>query len=112
MARYFFTGGIMPSDDPLLYFQRDVRLIEHWQVPGWRYTLTSEAWLSNMDRHRAELFPLFERTYGDAGALRWSVCWRVFFMSGASCGPMTAAGSGWYRITCLKSGRVARHGST
>ena len=81
MARYFFTGGIMPSDDLLLYFQRDVRLLEHWQVPGWHYALTSEAWLENMDRNRAELFPLFERTYGDAGALRWWVYWRVFFMS-------------------------------
>jgi len=81
MARHFFTGGIMPSDGLLLYFQRDVRLLEHWQVPGWHYALTSEAWLSNMDRHRAELFPLFERTYGVAGALRWWVYWRVFFMS-------------------------------
>jgi len=81
MARYFFTGGIMPSDDLLLYFQRDVRLLEHWQVPGWHYALTSEAWLANMDRHRAELFPLFERTYGRTGALRWWVYWRVFFMS-------------------------------
>jgi cyclopropane-fatty-acyl-phospholipid synthase len=81
MARYFFTGGIMPSDDLLLYFQRDVQLLEHWQVPGWHYSLTSEAWLANMDRNRAELFPLFKRTYGDAQALRWWVYWRVFFMS-------------------------------
>jgi cyclopropane-fatty-acyl-phospholipid synthase len=81
MARYFFTGGLMPSDDLLLYFQRDVRLLEHWQVPGWHYALTSEAWLANMDRHRAELFPLFGRTYGDAQALRWWVYWRVFFMA-------------------------------
>jgi cyclopropane-fatty-acyl-phospholipid synthase len=81
MARYFFTGGLIPSDDLLLYFQRDVRLLEHWQVPGWRYALTSEAWLANMDRHRAELFPLFERTYGDAQALRWWVYWRVFFLA-------------------------------
>ena len=81
MARYFFTGGIMPSDDLLLYFQRDVRILDHWHVPGWHYSLTSEAWLSNMDQHRAELMPLLARTYGTAQALRWWVYWRVFFMS-------------------------------
>lgn len=81
MARFFFTGGIMPSDDLLLYFQRDVRLLEHWHVPGWHYSLTSEAWLQNMDRHRAELMPVLARTYGEAQALRWWVYWRVFFMA-------------------------------
>ena len=81
MARHFFTGGVMPSDDLLLYFQRDVRILEHWQVPGWHYQLTSEAWLQNMDRHRAELMPVLARTYGDSQALRWWVYWRVFFMA-------------------------------
>jgi cyclopropane-fatty-acyl-phospholipid synthase len=81
MARHFFTGGIMPSDDLLLYFQDDVVLREHWHVPGWHYRLTSEAWLQNMDRNRATLMPILARTYGDAHALRWWVYWRVFFMS-------------------------------
>jgi len=81
MARHFFTGGIMPSDDLLLYFQRDVRILEHWQVPGWHYQLTSEAWLSNMDRHRAELMPVLASTYGEAESRRWWVYWRVFFMA-------------------------------
>lgn len=81
MARYFFTGGVMPSDDLLLYFQRDVLLLEHWQVPGWHYSRTSEAWLQNMDRHKAELMPVLARTYGAHQALRWWVYWRVFFMA-------------------------------
>jgi cyclopropane-fatty-acyl-phospholipid synthase len=81
MARWFFTGGIMPSDDLLLYFQRDVLLLDHWRVPGWHYSLTSEAWLQNMDRNREQIMPVLERTYGEAQALRWWVYWRVFFMA-------------------------------
>ena len=81
MARYFFTGGVMPSDDLLLYFQRDVLLVSHWRVPGWHYSLTSEAWLQNMDRHKAELMPVLARTYGAGQARRWWVYWRVFFMA-------------------------------
>jgi cyclopropane-fatty-acyl-phospholipid synthase len=81
MSRYFFTGGIMPSDDLLLYFQRDVRLSDHWQVSGRHYQLTSEAWLANMDANRAAIMPLFVQTYGADQATRWWVYWRVFFMS-------------------------------
>ncbi len=81
MARYFFTGGIMPSDDLLLYFQRDVRLLDHWQVDGTHYQRTSEAWLSNMDAKRAEIMPILQKAYGPENAIKWWVYWRVFFMS-------------------------------
>lgn len=81
MARYFFTGGIMPSDDLLHYFQRDLRLADHWQVDGRHYQLTSEAWLQNMDANRATLMPALAEAYGVDQALRWWVYWRVFFMS-------------------------------
>jgi cyclopropane-fatty-acyl-phospholipid synthase len=81
MARYFFTGGIMPSDDLLLYFQRDVLLLDHWQVSGTHYQKTSEAWLANMDRERERVMPVIEQTYGADLARRWWVYWRVFFMS-------------------------------
>jgi cyclopropane-fatty-acyl-phospholipid synthase len=81
MARYFFTGGIMPSHFLPLYFQRDLRIVDQWAVDGRHYQLTSEAWLQNMDRARAELMPLFEATYGESASLRWWVYWRVFFMS-------------------------------
>jgi cyclopropane-fatty-acyl-phospholipid synthase len=81
MARYFFTGGIMPSDDLLHYFQRDVRLLHHWHVSGTHYQKTSEAWLANMDRERERVLPVIEQTYGAVQARRWWVYWRVFFMS-------------------------------
>jgi cyclopropane-fatty-acyl-phospholipid synthase len=81
MARYFFTGGIMPSDQLLLYFQRDLALRDHWRVSGTHYQQTSEAWLANMDRHRARVMPVLAATYGEQQARRWWVYWRVFFMS-------------------------------
>jgi cyclopropane-fatty-acyl-phospholipid synthase len=81
MAKYFFTGGIMPSDDLLLYFQDDLRLADHWQVDGMNYSRTSEHWLLNMDRHRAAIEPILAATYGAAEVTRWWVYWRVFFMS-------------------------------
>jgi cyclopropane-fatty-acyl-phospholipid synthase len=81
MARYFFTGGIMPSNDLLLYFQNDLRIAEHWQVDGRHYQQTSEHWLKNMDAHRAEIEPILAETYGTDQVRRWWVYWRVFFMS-------------------------------
>jgi cyclopropane-fatty-acyl-phospholipid synthase len=80
MSRHFFSGGMMPSDDLPLHFQEHLAVLQRWRWNGTHYARTSEAWLANMDGARAELFPLFERTYGAEAAVWWTR-WRLFFMS-------------------------------
>jgi cyclopropane-fatty-acyl-phospholipid synthase len=81
MAQHFFTGGMMPSDNLLSFFDRDVRIEDHWQVNGSHYQKTSEDWLRNMDAAKSELLPLLAATYGPQQAKRWWVRWRIFFMA-------------------------------
>jgi cyclopropane-fatty-acyl-phospholipid synthase len=80
MSKHFFSGGMMPSDDLALQCQDDLRVLNRWRWDGTHYQRTSEAWLRNMDDHRAALWPLFERTYGVQAGVWWQR-WRLFFMS-------------------------------
>jgi cyclopropane-fatty-acyl-phospholipid synthase len=80
MARHFFTGGQMPSDDLLLHFQEDVRLLDHWVLSGAHYARTAEAWLANLDGHRQDVLAVFAKTYGP-DARRFLHYWRAFFLS-------------------------------
>ena len=81
MSRYFFSGGMMPSDDLALHFQDDLRLLQRWRWDGTHYARTAEAWLANMDARRATLWPVIEGAYGHADARCWWVRWRLFFMA-------------------------------
>jgi cyclopropane-fatty-acyl-phospholipid synthase len=81
MGKYFFTGGLMPSADTLLHFQRDLRLDERWLLPGTHYQRTADHWLANHDRNRDEVMQVLTQAYGAAEAARWNQRWRMFWMA-------------------------------
>jgi cyclopropane-fatty-acyl-phospholipid synthase len=80
MARYFFTGGLMPSFDIFSYFSKDLQVEQQWAVNGRHYEKTLNAWLAGMDEKKSELKPLFIQTYGKEWKTWW-VYWRIFFMA-------------------------------
>lgn len=81
MSRHFFSGGMMPSADLPLQFQEHLQLADRWIWNGQHYEATCNAWLNNMDKHRSELWPVFETTYGKDFAKVWWMRWRMFFMA-------------------------------
>jgi cyclopropane-fatty-acyl-phospholipid synthase len=83
IGRYFFTGGIMPSDDLLAHFQDDLVLTDHWRMDGTHYERTLRAWLALLDERRAEVEPILAATYGPGQVTRWFVRWRLFLLVSA-----------------------------
>ncbi|MBT3346681.1 MAG: class I SAM-dependent methyltransferase [Gemmatimonadetes bacterium] len=80
MARHFFTGGMMPSDDLLLQFQDHLQIEDRWSVDGRHYQRTANHWLEQLDQQRDEILPILSQTYGHQEAHRWLQRWRLFFM--------------------------------
>ena len=81
MAKYFFSGGMMPSDDLPLHVQGDLMLEEHWMLDGTHYGKTSKAWVANMDAHKEEIIILFEQESGKGSGALWFERWRLFYLA-------------------------------
>jgi cyclopropane-fatty-acyl-phospholipid synthase len=81
MGEFFFSGGMIPSDNLLLYLQEYLVVEKHWRVSGKHYCKTAEAWLRNLDRNRIEIMPIMQAVYGVRDAKRWFQRWRIFFMA-------------------------------
>lgn len=82
LAREFFSGGIMPSHDLLLHYQRDLLLLDRWAIDGTHYERTSNAWLANLDANRdAALAAFTDDGPSESEARRRLALWRVFFMA-------------------------------
>jgi len=80
MARYFFTGGMMPSEGLFERYQDHLALRAQWRVGGEHYARTCEAWLERLDANRALVMPILFDAYGK-DASRWFHRWRLFFMA-------------------------------
>ena len=83
MARHFFTGGLMPSEELLPGFavRNGLELEQSWRVPGTHYGKTAEAWLKSLDARKKDVLAVFRQAYGDREAGPRLERWRVFFMA-------------------------------
>ena len=94
MADNFFTGGTMPSDDLLLYFNagNELAIDNHWIVNGSHYGKTCDEWLARQDRNIDSVRRVLAATYGEGQDLKWHVFWRLFFLACSECF--------WYNGVC------------
>ena len=80
MGRHFFTGGLMPAADTLLWFQSALGIEERWFVDGRHYQRTANHWLANQDARRDDVMTILRQAYGEAAPL-WFQRWRMFWMA-------------------------------
>jgi cyclopropane-fatty-acyl-phospholipid synthase len=80
MGRHFFSGGMMPCEDLLSRFPRDLAVERRWQVDGRHYHRTCESWLRNLDDRREAVLSVLVETYGADAARLWLQRWRLFFL--------------------------------
>ncbi len=82
MAKYFFTGGIMPSAE-LLPKSAEGLLHEEcrWMVDGRHYSQTLEAWLAQQDANKGKILGALKECYGKKEAALWARRWRIFYMA-------------------------------
>lgn len=81
MGRYFFTGGLMPSEALMKTFDRHLSVTQQWRVNGLHYAKTLRAWLDTMDRKSERVLPILKEAYGEQEGTRWFQRWRIFFMA-------------------------------
>ena len=81
LGRHFFTGGLMPASDTLLWFQRDLQIEQRWHVDGTHYQRSANHWLANQDARKDLVMAALTKAYGTKAAPLWFQRWRTFWMS-------------------------------
>lgn len=82
IARYFFSGGIMPSHDLAWQFPDLFEVAMDWRWSGEHYARTALQWLERFDAARPVIDPLLVEVYGDQAGV-WRRRWRLFFLATA-----------------------------
>jgi cyclopropane-fatty-acyl-phospholipid synthase len=95
MGRHFFSGGMMPSDGLILYFQEHLLVEDHWRVNGRHYRQTLEAWLEKLDAGGQAALSILAEVYGPSRARLWLNRWRLFLLA---CSELFGYGAGneWF----------------
>jgi cyclopropane-fatty-acyl-phospholipid synthase len=81
MGRHFFTGGLMPAADTLLWFGRDLICEQRWLLDGTHYARTANDWLNKQDENRDRVEQILRSAYGAADAALCAQRWRMFWMA-------------------------------
>jgi cyclopropane-fatty-acyl-phospholipid synthase len=81
MARHFFTGGLMPSEDLIPHAIDALVHRQTWRIDGRHYARTLRAWLDRLDANRdAITAELSMGTTAEVGRARLHR-WRVFLLA-------------------------------
>jgi cyclopropane-fatty-acyl-phospholipid synthase len=81
MARHFFTGGMMPSED---WIPNAIDALEHrqtWRFDGRHYTRTLAAWRRQLEERRDATLEVLGRGATASEALRRWHRWRTFLIA-------------------------------
>lgn len=82
IARYFFTGGLMPSHDLIRCFPDCFTVEKEWCWNGLHYRKTAMDWLARFDSNRPRIDRILCEVYGPDAAL-WRRRWRLFYLATA-----------------------------
>jgi len=83
IAKYFFTGGIMPSHGLISIASPQFETEAAWRWSGLHYQRTAQAWLHNFETNLPAIACLLRDVYGDEATV-WLRRWRLFFLATAA----------------------------
>ncbi|MEK9650453.1 MAG: cyclopropane-fatty-acyl-phospholipid synthase family protein [Gammaproteobacteria bacterium] len=79
MSKYFFTSGLMPSQDIFTHFTEDLIVERSWEVNGSHYAKTCNLWLQNHYKNKKNILAIFKEHYPNPQ--QWFVRWQLFFLA-------------------------------